>query len=214
MIYYMSSARDTKTSILAFFIAFRSELLLGFIAIGIIIISLTISLNTLNKVDEPIQFQQAKENPAFDTATVLPGIFVDIQGAIEKPDVYEVTVGARLKDVLVLAHGLSVEADRKFFAQTFNLAKKVTDQEKIYIPSEEEVTRGQIAGASIAEKHDRKTNINTASSEELERLPGIGAVTTEKIIEKRPYASIDELLNKKIVGKSVFEKIKDLITVE
>ena len=47
--------------------------------------------------------------------------------------------------------------------------------------------------------------------DQLDTLPGVGKVTAGKIIQNRPYASIDDLLNKKIVGKSVFEKIKDLV---
>ena len=55
-------------------------------------------------------------------------------------------------------------------------------------------------------------NLNTASAEELDTLPGVGAVTVNKIINGRPYSTIEDLLNKKIVNKGVFENIKGLIT--
>ena len=148
-------------------------------------------------------------------------IFIDLSGSIEKSDVYEISSGARLKDVLILAGGLSEDADRQYFAKNYNLARILKDQEKIYIPSQEEtsgreVTLNQnafsdsslnILGAS------EKVNINTGSLEQLDTLPGIGEVTAKKIILVRPYESINDLLNKKAVGKSVFEKIKDLITL-
>lgn len=153
------------------------------------------------------------------TKIKLEKILVDISGAVEKPDVYQVTSGARLKDVLVLAGGLSADADRIFFARNFNLAKILADQEKIYVPSPEEVETGnlkqnlqtftnqqsQTLGATS------KISLNTASIDELDSLPGIGKVTAQKIIQNRPYGSIDELLNKKVVNKGLYEKIKDLI---
>jgi len=56
-------------------------------------------------------------------------------------------------------------------------------------------------------------SINSGTQAELEELPGIGPVTAGKIIDNRPYGSVQELLERKIVGKTTFEKIKDLITL-
>lgn len=164
---------------------------------------------------------------------ILEKIFVEIAGAVEKPDVYEVTPGARLKDVLIKAGGLSPQADRDFFYRNFNLAKIVNDQEKFYIPSTDEINSGLfkeilqtldytqtkqpiVLGNSkelVKNNNNQLININTATMEELDSLPGVGKVTAQKIIQNRPYFSIEDLLNKKVVGKSVFEKIKNLITL-
>lgn len=57
-----------------------------------------------------------------------------------------------------------------------------------------------------------KVNVNSASFDELDTLPGIGPVTAKKIVSLRPYASVDDLLAKKAVTKSVFSKIKGLVT--
>ncbi|OGY23252.1 MAG: hypothetical protein A2172_02675 [Candidatus Woykebacteria bacterium RBG_13_40_15] len=59
-----------------------------------------------------------------------------------------------------------------------------------------------------------KININTATEKELDSLPGIGPVRAEKIIENRPYESIEDLLNKKVLGEATFENIKDKIATE
>jgi len=56
-------------------------------------------------------------------------------------------------------------------------------------------------------------NINQATAEELDILPGVGAATATKIIQGRPYASTDELVSKKIINKGMFEKIKGLISL-
>jgi competence protein ComEA len=57
-------------------------------------------------------------------------------------------------------------------------------------------------------------DVNNASESELDSLPGVGPVTAAKIIENRPYQTIDELVVKKAVGDSLFGKIKDKITVQ
>jgi competence protein ComEA len=160
-------------------------------------------------------------------------IFVDIAGAVNNPGMHEATLGARLKDILTLAGGLSDEADRIFFQRNFNLARIVTDQEKIYIPSSWEINSGifiensrtldyispqnitqtEAVSQNSPQNINEKISLNQASIEELDTLPGIGKVTAQKIINNRPYQSIDELLTKKVVGKSTFEKIKDLISL-
>jgi competence protein ComEA len=56
-------------------------------------------------------------------------------------------------------------------------------------------------------------NINTATSAQLDSLPGIGPVRAGKIISNRPYKSLEELVSKKAIGEKEFEKIKDKITL-
>ncbi|MBI4225568.1 ComEA family DNA-binding protein [Candidatus Roizmanbacteria bacterium] len=175
------------------------------------------------------QTWQKEEIPILSPVKTTPlsenRIVVDLSGSIEKPDVYETSSGARLKDVMILAGGLSAQADRKYFSRNFNLAKILKDQEKIYIPSIDEIEDGilkqntqiitnnqdQIIGVSSDFKGASRININTASMSELDSLAGIGKVTAQKIIQNRPYQSIEDLLNKKVVGKSLFEKIKEQI---
>lgn len=134
-------------------------------------------------------------------------VWIDISGSVMNPGVYQLPPDSRLKDALVKAGGLNSDADRDYVSKSLNLAKKLTDGEKIYIPKVgERVVLGSTAPSSTI-------NINTASVDELDKLPGIGAVTAEKIINSRPYSSIQELLDKKVVSSSVFEKIKDKIAV-
>ncbi|MEK7109608.1 MAG: SLBB domain-containing protein [Patescibacteria group bacterium] len=159
-------------------------------------------------------------------------IFVDVSGAVKKPNLYQVDFGARIKEVIDKAGGLSEDADVIFFNRNFNLARILSDQEKIYVPSISEINNGifiqnQLTldyttptnnqlpindDQSLITNNQSLININDATIEELDQLPGIGQVTANKIITGRPYLTLEELITKKIVNKSVFEKIKILIT--
>jgi len=178
----------------------------------------------------------AEEPEAFDAITdykPAKKYTVEIAGSVSKPDVYEVSRGARLVDILRLSGGLSTDADVSYFHRNFNLAKFILDQEKIYVPSVYEIQSGifsepqrsldylsavvpDYSGTANIDSGSNsipKVDINTADVEELDTLPGVGKATAQKIIQSRPYNSIDELVSKKAVNKNIFEKIRDLISL-
>lgn len=201
---------------------FRFEITSILVSAAILSASTLFFLKAQNPKAE-IKFKNAEQLPSTEKKEEKK-IYVDISGAIMEPDVYELSEGTRLKDLLASASGLSAEADRQFFKRYFNLARKVQDQEKIYIPSVSEVAEGlstdkttlqaEIASIQgVSTRIEGKININTATDVQLDTLPGVGKVTSQKIISGRPYNSVAELINKKIVGKATFNKIKDLITI-
>ena len=136
-------------------------------------------------------------------------------------------VGTRLYELITKGGGLSGEADDEYIARNYNLSKLVSDQEKIYIPTKSDIANGlfvEPARRELAyleedtsenpdEQSDLTVSINTATQDELEALPGIGPVSANKIINGRPYTSLEELISKKIISSSTFEKIKELITL-
>jgi len=203
---------------------YKIEILLITIALFITFFSFILYQKEKNDEQAEIIEEKLNENSINDRK-----IFVDVTGAVKNPGLYEATFGARLKHVIDLAGGLSEQADKFFFQRNFNLARIVIDQEKIYIPSTWEIQNGIFIENSrtldyiqstkvnwqeeTSEKLNNKININQATIEELDTLPGIGKVTAKKIIDNRPYQSIEELLTKKVVGKSTFEKIKNLISL-
>lgn len=146
-------------------------------------------------------------------------IAVDVEGAVIKPGVYSLASNSRLQDALIMAGGLSDQADREWVAKNLNLATKLIDGSKIYIPKIGESIKsskgitGITSNGKTIDQASGLINVNSASLEELDTLPGIGPVTAEKIISNRPYISIEELLNKKVVGSKVFEQIKEKISV-
>lgn len=140
---------------------------------------------------------------------------VDIEGSVVKPGVYRLPLDSRIQDALVAAGGLSASADRDFIAKTINLATKLSDGAKIYIPKTGESSNSTaIMGTTgIVGSAVNQININSASEQELDSLPGIGPATSQKIISGRPYSSINDLLDRRIVGSKVFDQIKEKISV-
>lgn len=158
------------------------------------------------KNDSEIELVKANlAQPAKSEAKLL----VDVSGAVLNPGMYELKDGARVQDALVMAGGFDEDADKDYISQYLNLAQKLSDGTKIFIPKKNQDARS-IAGVSSV---TTLININTATESELDTLPAIGMVTAGKIIDARPYQEIGELVDKKVVGQKTFDKIKDLISV-
>jgi competence protein ComEA len=141
-------------------------------------------------------------------------IQVDIEGSVVAPGVYKLAANSIIKDVLVLAQGLSANADRAWLAKNLNLAAKLYDGAKVYIPKVGETAAPVInSDAQATTGAQALININTATSDSLDSLPGVGPATVAKIVNGRPYQNIQDLLDKKVVSSKVFDGIKDKISV-
>lgn len=147
-------------------------------------------------------------------------LVVEIAGAVEKPGVYKLPLNSRVDDLLIVAGGLSATADRDWVSKNINRAAKLTDGQKVFIPDKQsgEASANKSGGYQnistvLGDKNTSLVNINTASAKELDSLPGIGQVYAQKIIEQRPYSTPEELVTKKVIPKSTYEKIKDRISV-
>ena len=137
-------------------------------------------------------------------------IAVDIEGAVGHPGVLHLTENVRLEEAIKAAGGLAQNADREWVAKNLNLAAKLADGQKIYIPI---VGQSGSSAGTVASEVNGKININTATQAQLDSLPDIGPVRAGKIIANRPYSKIEDLLSRKVLGESTFEKIKASITV-
>jgi competence protein ComEA len=153
----------------------------------------------------------AEQPLAVQGATSAPALIVDVEGAVLEPGVHSVPAGSRVADAIQAAGGYSTEVDIAAAAAALNLAELLTDGQKIHVPARGEVA--PIPGAATSGPVGGLIDINHASQGELESLPGIGPVTAAKIIAARPFATIDELDSRDVVGPSVMEQIRDLITV-
>jgi competence protein ComEA len=130
-------------------------------------------------------------------------LYVDVGGAVVNPGIYELAAGSRVNDALVASGGISAEADHDWVSHNLNLAKSLSDGEKVYVPFKDEALS----------KQSELVNINTASLAELDELWGIGPVTGQKIIDNRPYGKVEDLLDKKIIKSNIFEAIKAKVTI-
>ena len=148
-------------------------------------------------------------------------IVVDLQGAVENPGIYRLKKDSRVNDLLIKAQGLSEKADREWLSKNINLAQKLSDGIKIYIPFVGEVGgvqdyQGKPAGLA-SETLSEMININLAASQELERLPGIGPATAKKIIEFREeyglFLSPEEITKVPGIGQKTFENMKNQISI-
>ena len=141
-------------------------------------------------------------------------ISVDVSGAVKNAGVYQLSLDSRVEDAINAAGGFSQSANQEYISKYLNMAQKLSDGSKVYVPAEgESAPVGARQGIVAGSQTQSKVNINTSTQAELEALPGIGPVTASKIISDRPYQAIEDLLNRKVVTKSVFEKIKDQIVV-
>lgn len=145
-------------------------------------------------------------------------IKVHIAGEINKEGVYEVNNGDRLDDLVKRAGGLTKDANSK----KINLAMKLEDQMKIYIPSiydfedEPSTTNENLLILDKPSTEIEKININKASKEELMTLPNIGEKRAEAIIEYRentPFKKIEDIKNVTGIGEKFYQSLRDLITV-
>lgn len=142
-------------------------------------------------------------------------IRVDVAGAVAQPGAYSLLSNHRVEDAIKMAGGFKAEANKLYIAQSLNLSQKLTDGQKIYIPFASEtgvIQSGQQLPTTNSEAK-KIINLNSDSAEMLESLPGVGAVTAQKIIDGRPYSQVSDLIAKKIVSNSVYQKIRGLVSV-
>ncbi|MEN1934839.1 helix-hairpin-helix domain-containing protein [Paenibacillus sp. 102] len=136
-------------------------------------------------------------------------IMIDIKGAVHREGVYEMGVGARVKDGVEKAGGFLPEAD----SAKVNLAQLMQDQMLLYIPKKGE----QVQGANLPSGQEGKIQINVASKEQLEKITGIGPRKAENIMKYREehgaFQKIEDLLEVDGIGEKSLEKIKDKIII-
>jgi competence protein ComEA len=142
----------------------------------------------------------------------LPTIVVQIDGAVATPGTYRLPGGARLDDLVGLAGGLTSDAD----VTSVNLAARVGDGEGVRIPARSTSTPTQpTTGTATAAA---RINVNTASVADLERLPGIGPVLSERIVAYReangPFTSLDQIAEVDGISTGLLEQLRPMITLD
>ena len=165
-----------------------------------------------------IEEKENKENKE-EPKEMGTGIFVHIDGWIQNPGVYEIKENDRVNTIIEKAGGLKEGASIK----SINLAARLSDGDKIYIPNREEekqIETTEVKGnntGTVKITKNSKININKASISELKQITGIGESTANKIIDYREnvgkFKKIEDIKEVKGIGDSKYGSIKDKITI-
>ncbi len=181
--------------------------------VGIVILAVIYAILRRPEPSSPPLVITLQPRPTAEPATSTPAtIDVYVSGAVKKPDVYTLPLNSNVKDAITAAGGAIAEAD----LDRINLASRLSDQMQVYVPRKGEGAPPAPNGSTPSAATE-KININTASVEELDKLPGIGPSTAQAIVDYRtkngPFKTIDGIKDVPRIGDALFEKIKDQITV-
>ncbi|MCB1018057.1 MAG: helix-hairpin-helix domain-containing protein [Acidimicrobiales bacterium] len=162
--------------------------------------------------------------PSPVATTAPPGVLVvDVLGEVRRPGVQEVPTGARIADVVAAAGGLTERADRA----RINFAAPVVDGERVFVPAVGQTVPPVAVGATgaggggpsgdPAGTAGQPVNLNTATLEQLDTLPGVGPATAQAILDHRaehgPFTSVDQLLDVRGIGDAKLAELRDLVVV-
>lgn len=141
-------------------------------------------------------------------------IVVHIAGAAVHPGLYRLPAEARVADALDAAGGPAAEAD----LDALNLATRLTDGERVYIPRKGEVAAGLVPdGGAAAGATGGLVDLNAATAAQLVALPGIGPATAGAIVAYRrehgPFRSVDQLLEVRGIGPAKLAALRDKVRV-
>ena len=217
----------------------KQKIIIGIFIVIVAIVAIYYSYkqeNNFLEQTENLEIEnQAKEGAEeSEETTEKEKIIVHISGAVQNEGIVELESGSRVADAIEKAGGLKENA----YMDEINLAYQLEDGEKMHIPTIEEQkekenqeskvenesatgsdgTTSKSSNSSINNGSQTKININTATEEELDTLPGIGPSTATKILdyrkEKGKFKTIEEIKEVSGIGENKYEKIKDRITVK
>lgn len=193
----------------------RVLLLLGTLGILFFVLSFVINKNSETVVDVSL--------PQIENTKEADEIVVDVSGAVMSPGVYKLKPNSRVVDAINIANGFDKNVNSQWLTQHLNLAEKITDGQKLYVPFEWDVVLegdielgifpNDLKLSNQTEEKEEKVNINKDSKNTLETLPGIGPVYASKIIDNRPYQSIKDFKLKVDIPSSVLNSIESHITL-
>jgi competence protein ComEA len=155
------------------------------------------------------------------TATAATEVVVHVAGAVVSPGVRRLPPGSRVTDALDAAGGALPGAD----LPRINLAALLVDGQQVYVPKPGEevpvaaagVPGGVGAAGSGGPVPGAAVDLNTATAEQLDTLPGVGPATAAAIIAHReqhgPFTSVDQLLDVRGIGEARLEQLRDLVSV-
>ncbi len=152
--------------------------------------------------------------PASTTTTAAASIVVHAAGAVAAPGIHSLPAGSRVADLLVAAGGPAADAD----LDRVNLAALLSDGERVWFPRVGEAAEPVVVGASPGEVEPTgPLDLNAATAEQLDGLPGIGPAIAAAIVSYReehgPFTAVEGLLEVPGIGDARLAQLRDLVTV-
>ena len=212
------------------------------VLIGVSLIGLAVSQmrhgwfsSTEIKLSEPAEsnwpegFRGAATNQAQNARVSSAKVVFQVAGCVKRPGVYSLRENSRVIDAIKAAGGPKDDAD----TEAINLAAKIVDGSRIYVPAKGECSFGQVGGSrslhtsatqnrsvqarQLVGNQGVVVNINTADLAELDLLPGVGPVTAQRIIDYRRqigrFTSVDQLLDVKGIGPKKLEQMRPCVAL-
>jgi competence protein ComEA len=163
---------------------------------------------------QPLPTYQPQQQVKLEEKKVPQTAIIDVKGAVKKPGIYHLPTPVRLYQALEAAGGVTEQAD----VRQMNMAKEIADGSMIYIPKKGEQIPAEASPLQPnSEKENGKINLNTATLQELESLPGLGPTKAQAIIQYRGehggFQSVDQLLEVPGIGERTLERIKEQLYV-
>ncbi|MGN0034664.1 MAG: helix-hairpin-helix domain-containing protein [Coriobacteriales bacterium] len=163
-----------------------------------------------------VRVETRDEAALTESAATEQVIYVDVEGAVAHPALYQLPAGSRVADAVEKAGGMTDDA----VAGSLNLARVVQDGEQVAVPSSADAAQAsatQQGGSSAAATATGLVNINLADEEQLQQLPGVGQATASKIVADRadngPFSTTEDLMRVPGIGEGKYAQMKDLICV-
>jgi len=147
--------------------------------------------------------------------TVGPELLVvHVAGAVQAPGVYRLKPGSRVIDAVSAAGGVASDSN----SDAINLAAVLADGERVYVPRVGEAAPVVVSGGSTASSAPSgPVDLNAASADDLDTLPGVGPATAAAILAYRerhgPFASVDDLAKVRGIGQAKLDALRGLVTV-
>ena len=163
-------------------------------------------------------FGAAATTTALPTGTVGTELLVvHVAGAVQVPGVYRLGAGSRVLDAVKAAGGVAADSN----ADAINLAASLTDGERVYVPRVGDVApivvSGGTGGSAAGHTASGPVNLNTATADDLDTLPGVGPATAASILAYRdqhgPFTSVDGLGDVRGIGPAKLDALRGLVTV-
>ena len=205
------------------------------VSASVLLLGVALSM-TLTDTTQPAEvFDAPVVSPELPAASIQTAIRVEISGGVAQPGVISLPEGSRLIDAVSAAGGWGERVDPLRVELCLNLAAPIQDGSAVRIPTRDDrlllgltgvecgplyssasevASSGGTSGTSGSSATGGKINLNQASAEELDTLPGIGPATAAKIIaarKEKPFVIVDDLRDLKIISESVLQGIRALV---